>query len=201
MILQIWQGLILGLIQGLGEFLPISSSGHILLGTQLMGLDSGAAAMKLITVLLHVGTLIPVIIIFWKDWWDILRHLFVRKTFFLLIVASVPALVFKLVAGKIMIGDTAVTVADAEGNFRATCREITTRSVIANCPDDNSLPRTYFKHRAFGEFRFSHSLFFLFGLKIPILFSLFLLFSFLLVLFHIVLFHNFLKLLFNSFDD
>ncbi len=108
MILQIWQGLILGLIQGLGEFLPISSSGHILLGTQLMGLDSGAAAMKLITVLLHVGTLIPVIIIFWKDWWDILRHLFVRKTFFLLIVASVPALVFKLVAGKIMIGDTAL---------------------------------------------------------------------------------------------
>ena len=87
------QAALLGLIQGLGEFLPISSSGHLQFATFLLGLDSDPAAYLLLTILLHVGTLIPIIIVFWKDWLEMLLHPVQQKKLWgMLILASVPAL-------------------------------------------------------------------------------------------------------------
>ena len=57
--MNVLHGALLGLIQGLGEFLPISSSGHLLLVQKLFGLEGSDAAMKMLDILLHVGTLIP----------------------------------------------------------------------------------------------------------------------------------------------
>lgn len=89
---------LLGLVQGLGEFLPISSSGHLLLGRMVLGLTVDASpAYKMLDILLHIGTLIPVIIVFWKDWWAILRNPFRSKTLLLLFIASMPTLVFKFI--------------------------------------------------------------------------------------------------------
>lgn len=93
--MSVLQAAILGLIQGLGEFLPISSSGHLLLGRIFMGFNDETAAYKMLDILLHVGTLIPVIIVFWKDWWRILKNPFKSKTLLLLFIASLPALGFK----------------------------------------------------------------------------------------------------------
>ncbi len=91
------QAALLGLIQGLGEFLPISSSGHLLLGRMLMGLTiNESPAYKMLDILLHVGTLIPVIIVFWDEWWAILKNPFRSKTLLLLFIASMPTLVFKV---------------------------------------------------------------------------------------------------------
>lgn len=88
------QAALLGLIQGLGEFLPISSSGHLLLAEQLMGIDTAGGAYMMLTILLHVGTLIPVIIVFWQEWWGMISHpLQNRKLWGMLIVASLPALI------------------------------------------------------------------------------------------------------------
>ena len=76
--MNVLQGLILGLIQGLGEFLPISSSGHLLLARFFLGIQNSSADMqaslKVFDILLHVGTLVPVIIVFWKDWMNMLFH-------------------------------------------------------------------------------------------------------------------------------
>ena len=91
------QAAILGLVQGLGEFLPISSSGHLLLGRIFMGFNDNTAAYKILDILLHVGTLIPVLIVFWRDWWAILKNPFRSKTLLLLFIASLPALAFKVV--------------------------------------------------------------------------------------------------------
>ena len=92
------QAALLGLLQGLGEFLPISSSGHLLLGRMVMGLTiDESPAYKILDILLHVGTLIPVIIVFWKDWWAILKNPFKSKTLLLLFIASMPTLLFKVV--------------------------------------------------------------------------------------------------------
>ena len=55
---------LLGLIQGLGEFLPISSSGHLLLARIFFGIQTDTPAMKMLDILLHIGTLIPVLIVF-----------------------------------------------------------------------------------------------------------------------------------------
>lgn len=95
--MSVLQGLLLGLVQGLGEFLPISSSGHLLLGRIFMGLQDNTAAYKMLDILLHAGTLLPVLIVFWKDWWAILRNPFRSKTLLLLFIASLPALGFKVV--------------------------------------------------------------------------------------------------------
>ena len=92
----------LGLIQGVCEFLPVSSSGHLLLVRLLMGIQTDTPAMKMLDILLHVGTLVPVIVIFWKDWIGMIRHPVRNKTFLLLIVASVPTLLVYVAAKVLM---------------------------------------------------------------------------------------------------
>ena len=92
------QAAILGLVQGLGEFLPISSSGHLMLGRMVLGIsvDQNSGVYHMLDILLHVATLIPVLVVFWKDWWAILRNPFKSKTLLLLFIASLPTLVVKV---------------------------------------------------------------------------------------------------------
>ncbi len=96
--MNVIEAALLGLLQGLGEFLPISSSGHLLLGRMVLGLTiDESPAYKILDILLHVGTLIPVIIVFWKDWWTILKNPFKSKTLLLLFIASLPTLAVKVI--------------------------------------------------------------------------------------------------------
>ena len=94
--MSILQAAVLGLVQGLAEFLPVSSSGHLILARALMGISDEAAATgpyMILDVLLHAGTLLAVVVVFWKDWWEILKNPFKSKTLLLLIIASIPALI------------------------------------------------------------------------------------------------------------
>lgn len=63
--MSVWQAILLGLVQGITEFLPVSSSGHLVFLKQVMGLNMENDV--LFQVLLHVGTLFPVIFIFRSD--------------------------------------------------------------------------------------------------------------------------------------
>lgn len=93
--MTILQAIVLGLVQGLTEFLPVSSSGHLILARAIMGISDDAAATGaylMLDVLLHVGTLLAVIVVFWKDWWEILKNPFKSKTLGLLFLASLPTL-------------------------------------------------------------------------------------------------------------
>ena len=85
----------LGLIQGLAEFLPISSSGHLNLLQALFGIN--VEHQLLFNILLHVGTLVAVAIVFWRDWIEMIKHPIKNKTLLLLIIASLPALVAKVI--------------------------------------------------------------------------------------------------------
>ena len=60
------QALILGLIQGLTEYLPVSSSGHLAIGQALFGLDDGSSNLAF-TVLLHVATVLSTVVILWSE--------------------------------------------------------------------------------------------------------------------------------------
>ena len=99
--MSILQSAFLGLLQGLGEFLPISSSGHLLLFRLFLGIQTDTPAMKMLDILLHIGTLIPVLIIFRKDWFDMILHPVRNKTLLLLIIASLPTLAIYLAAKKL----------------------------------------------------------------------------------------------------
>jgi undecaprenyl-diphosphatase len=59
---------ILAIVQGLAELLPVSSSAHVVVAEKLMGLDPTAPEMTLLLVMLHTGTMLAVIVYFWKQW-------------------------------------------------------------------------------------------------------------------------------------
>lgn len=65
--------IILAIVQGLAELLPVSSSAHVVVAEKLLGLDPTSPQMTLLLVMLHTGTMFAVIVYFWKQW---------KKTFF-----------------------------------------------------------------------------------------------------------------------
>lgn len=62
------QILILAIVQGAAELLPVSSSAHVIVAEKLMGLDPTSPEMTLLLVMLHTGTMFAVIVYFWKSW-------------------------------------------------------------------------------------------------------------------------------------
>ena len=91
--MTIIQVIILAVVQGLAELLPVSSSAHVVVAEKLMGLDPSSPSMTLLLVMLHTGTMFAVILYFWKQW---------RDTYF----ASTPA--FKRYASLLIVA-TALT--------------------------------------------------------------------------------------------
>jgi undecaprenyl-diphosphatase len=67
------QILLLGLVQGAAELLPVSSSAHVIVAEKLMGLDPSSPSMTFLLVMLHTGTMVAVIAYFWRAW---------KRTFF-----------------------------------------------------------------------------------------------------------------------
>jgi undecaprenyl-diphosphatase len=59
---------ILAILQGLAELLPVSSSAHVIVAEKLMGLDPSSPPMTLLLVMLHTGTMFAVIVYFWRSW-------------------------------------------------------------------------------------------------------------------------------------
>jgi undecaprenyl-diphosphatase len=59
---------ILAIVQGLAELLPVSSSAHVVVSEKVMGLDPTSPEMTLLLVMLHTGTMFAVIVYFWKQW-------------------------------------------------------------------------------------------------------------------------------------
>jgi len=60
--------ILLAIVQGLAELLPVSSSAHVVVAEKLMGLDPSSPQMTLLLVMLHTGTMFAVIVYFWKTW-------------------------------------------------------------------------------------------------------------------------------------
>ena len=98
----ILQSIILGIVQGVCEFLPISSSAHLILIPYLFNfnLEMSNSAKLAFDVALHFGTLISVLVIFWKDWLNLFKGAFNKvfkkkdsfenKMFWYLVLATIP---------------------------------------------------------------------------------------------------------------
>ncbi len=84
--MTILQAVILGVVQGLTEFLPISSSGHLVLFQRYFGLEESVLTFD---VLLHLGTLVAVFAVFWKDIVSMIKKPWQRLTL-LIIIATIP---------------------------------------------------------------------------------------------------------------
>ena len=75
--MQWWQAILLGLVQGLTEFLPVSSSGHLMIFKELLGVD-GEGFLDF-TVTVHLATVLATLVVFWKAIWQLLKGFFQFK--------------------------------------------------------------------------------------------------------------------------
>ncbi len=89
--MKVIQAIILGLVQGLTEFLPVSSSGHLILFKKVFGFDSEIFGLTF-DIALHLATLVAVFIVFRKEIGALIRKPFQKLTLYL-IIATIPAAV------------------------------------------------------------------------------------------------------------
>ena len=87
--MNIFLAMLLGLVQGLCEFLPVSSSGHLVLLQTIFGVEEGALFF---TTMLHVGTLLAVFAVYWRQIWEMLRRPIQKKVGMLLLSTAVTTL-------------------------------------------------------------------------------------------------------------
>jgi undecaprenyl-diphosphatase len=66
--MPLWKIVVLAVVQGLAELLPVSSSAHVVVAEKLLGLDPSSPSMTLLLVMLHTGTMFAVIAYFWPQW-------------------------------------------------------------------------------------------------------------------------------------
>lgn len=93
--MNIFIAALLGLVQGLCEFLPVSSSGHLVLLQNMLGVEEGTLFFD---TMLHVGTLFAVIAVYYKQLWALIKKPFQKKVYLLIIstfVTAALALIFK----------------------------------------------------------------------------------------------------------
>lgn len=105
--MSVWQAIILGLVQGITEFLPISSSGHLSIMNNLFDMSTADGGHLFFDVLLHLGTLSAVFVVYWQDFAQMFREVLgflnlgpmagerqkrypSARTFIMLLVATLP---------------------------------------------------------------------------------------------------------------
>ncbi len=124
--MNLFTSLLLGIIQGLAEFLPISSSGHLALAQHLLGINTEVPAF--FDVLLHLGTLLAVLVAYWGDVVEIVREFFrgvgdvvhgttptpvppARRMILLIIVGTLPLFAILPIHKKVQaLGDSMVFI-------------------------------------------------------------------------------------------
>ena len=103
--------ILLAIIQGVAELLPVSSSAHVVVAEKLMGLDPSSPQMTLLLVMLHTGTMFAVIVYFWKTWKKVYfssTTSFIRITTYLacaLALTGIVGIVLKNIVEKTLFRD------------------------------------------------------------------------------------------------
>lgn len=95
--MTIWLAILLGVVQGLCEFLPVSSSGHLILLQRMFGVEEGALFF---TVMLHIATLVAVLIVYRRMVWKLICRPF-QKTVLYLIIAIIPTVLAAVLFKKV----------------------------------------------------------------------------------------------------
>lgn len=99
---DIWVAIILGIVEGITEFLPVSSTGHLILATELLGYDAGRWAV--FNIAIQPGAILAVVVLYWRTFVDVLKGLFKLESGAIafvrnLLLAFFPAVVLGLAFG------------------------------------------------------------------------------------------------------
>ncbi len=74
---ELLTAILLGIVEGLTEFLPVSSTGHLILAAELLGYD--AAQWATFNVVIQLGAILAVIVLYWRTFWDVITGMFARE--------------------------------------------------------------------------------------------------------------------------
>jgi len=101
--MDIFTPVLLGIVEGLTEFLPVSSTGHLILATKLLGYD--AARWEVFNIVIQLGAILAVVVLYWRTFWAVLRGLARRDALAIrftrnILVAFIPAAVIGLALHK-----------------------------------------------------------------------------------------------------
>ena len=99
---EFWTAVILGIVEGITEFLPVSSTGHLILATELMGYD--ASRWALFNIAIQPGAILAIVALYWRTFWEMFTGLFrwdPKAVAFTrnLLLAFIPAVVLGLAFG------------------------------------------------------------------------------------------------------
>jgi len=96
--MTVFQSFLLGIVQGLTEFIPISSTAHLLIGQKLLGLPADDAMFSFL-VIVQLGTIVSLVVYFWKDLLTLVKAFFTKpfstpenKLGWYIIISTIPAL-------------------------------------------------------------------------------------------------------------
>jgi undecaprenyl-diphosphatase len=118
--MDVFKAIILGILQGVTEFLPVSSSGHLVLLQKIFDINEPTMFFD---TMLHAGTLAAVVVVLWRDIWGILKKIIQPLTGFL-ITATIPAVIAAVVFKDEIEGFF------KSGNFLSFCFLITAAFLI-----------------------------------------------------------------------
>jgi undecaprenyl-diphosphatase len=153
-----FQAVVLGIVEGLTEFLPVSSTGHLTIAEKLLGLDVAAKDVTAFTAVIQIGAIAAVVVYFWRDIWRIakawatglakpeLRGTLDHRMGWYVIVGSIPIGVAGLLGKDLITGDLrslwvvaaalilwsgVMLYAERVGSQRRGERDLTMRDVLA----------------------------------------------------------------------
>jgi undecaprenyl-diphosphatase len=122
--MPIYQVIVLAIVQGLAELLPVSSSAHVVVAEKLMGLNPSTPQMTLLLVMLHTGTMFAVIAYFWKQWKqtyfsssDAFKRFAIRLIWATLLTGIVGEVLIKLVEHTMFAGLPKAEIEDLFGRL------------------------------------------------------------------------------------
>jgi undecaprenyl-diphosphatase len=101
--MKLIQIILLALIQGMAELLPVSSSAHVIVAEKLMGMDPSKPEMTFLLVMLHTGTMLAVLIYFWPRWKK-LKQPFYRNVLIATVMTGIVGLGLKILIEKVILG-------------------------------------------------------------------------------------------------
>src|SRR3569833_2057485 len=129
--MPISQVIVLAIVQGLAELLPVSSSAHVVVAEKLMGLNPSSPEMTLLLVMLHTGTMFAVIAYFWREWMrtyfstaDAFKRFAVRLIWATLLTGVLGEILIKLIEHTMFAGAPKAEIEELFGRLDHVAPEL-----------------------------------------------------------------------------
>jgi len=129
--------IVLAIVQGLAELLPVSSSAHVIVAEKLMGLDPADPTMTLLLVMLHTGTMFAVIVYFWQRWRETyFKNALAFKRFAVLVIlataltVAIGEVIIKIIEGTVLSGVPHAEIEDLFGHLEVIAPALAAAGVL-----------------------------------------------------------------------